>query len=92
MSRRPFSDVVRDGVGRVMSGATVTINVYDTGLPAVIYAADSGGAALASGNVSTGSNGRFTCWIDDNDYPMISLFTAIATKAGHSTDTRYFPI
>jgi len=92
MSRRPFSDIVRDGAGRVLSSATVTINVYDTGLPAVIYAVDSGGSALANGQTTTSSNGRFTVWLDDGDYPLISLFTAIASKSGYSTDTRYFPI
>lgn len=92
MARRPFSDIVRDGVGRALSGATVTINVYETGLAAVIYAAESGGSALTSGQTTTASNGRFTVWIDDEDYPITSLFTAIATKSGYSTDTRYFPI
>jgi len=90
--RRPYSDVVRDGVGRVLINANVFLTVYDTGLPAVCYSASSGGSALTNGQTLTSSNGRFTFWIDDEDYGLMTLFTVTATKDNYATDSRVFAI
>ena len=65
-----FQAMVRDGYGRAVPAATVTVYLAGTTTPAKIYAASAGGAAIA-GAVVTGdpSTGYFGFWVDVADYP-----------------------
>lgn len=85
MTRRPYNGVVRDGNGRIIASATVAITVNETGLTATIYAAQTGGVALALGQTTSGTDGSFTVWIDDGDYILMTLFDVAISKAGYST-------
>ncbi len=87
MTRRPYNGVVRDGNGRIIPSATVTFNVNDTGLPATIYAAQVGGVALALGQTTSGTDGAFTVWIDDDDYALMALFDVVISKFGYASKT-----
>ena len=85
MTRRPHNGTVRDGNGRIIPSATVEFVSQETGLPATIYAAQVGGVALSLGRTTSGADGSFTVWIDDDDYAMDALFDVTISKAGYAS-------
>lgn len=84
MARRPLNITIRDGQGVLIPSATVTVTVHATGGVATIYAAESGGVALAGGVATTDGYGSCTAWVDDGDYGLFTLFNVAATKMGYS--------
>lgn len=73
MSRSVFHDVARDGNGVIVSGAVITVYLAGTSTLATIYASSTGAAASGS-QVTSGSNGEFTFWVDDGDYGVTQTF------------------
>ncbi len=64
--------------GVVLPNSNVTVFNDDGVTPATIYAAQSGGAALAGGIVQANALGSVVFFVEDSDYPMIYLFTVSA--------------
>ena len=64
--------------GVVLPSSNVTVYNDDGVTPATIYAAQSGGVALAGGIVQANSLGSVIFFVEDTDYPMIYFFTIIA--------------
>ncbi len=61
--------------GVVLPNSNVTVYNDDGVTTATIYAAQSGGAALAGGIVQANALGSVVFFVEDTDYPMIYLFT-----------------
>lgn len=64
--------------GVVLASSNVTVYNDDGVTPATIYAAASGGVALAGGIVQANSLGSVVFYVEDSDYPMIYLLTILA--------------
>ena len=87
MARRPISGVVRDGVGNIVASSVVTLTVYSGGAAATCYAAESGGSALSGGSTTSGTDGSYTFWVDDDDHAVLTIFTVTASKTNYVTIT-----
>lgn len=87
MARYPLRGVIRDGNGKVVSSATVTVYESDTTTGATIYAAKTGGSAISSSQVSSDTNGNWICYVDSDDYPIVSLFDVVVSKSGYVSQT-----
>jgi len=85
--RYPIRFSIRDGIGRVLAGSTVT--VYDSGTltPSILYAASVGGAAIAGAVLTADVRGQAVGYLDDANYPLNQLFDAVIAKADHETVT-----
>jgi len=88
MARFPLYDVVRDGTGKVVSGATVAFKVHSTGATATVYASETGGTPLSGGQTTTGDDGLFIVWADSADYAVDDLFEVSISKIGYTTTTK----
>ena len=64
--------------GVVLPSSNVTVYNDDGVTPATIYAAASGGSALAGGIVQANSLGSVIFYVDDGDYPIVSYFVISA--------------
>lgn len=64
--------------GVVLSNSNVTVFNDDGITPATIYAAQSGGVALAGGIVQANSLGSVVFFVEDSDYPMVYFFVVSA--------------
>ena len=80
MARYAQNGTARDGMGVIISGATVVVYEADTTTPATIYAAKSGGSAVSGASLTTGTDGTFLFYVDDGDYPSGAQFDITATK------------
>ena len=85
MARYPYQDTVRDGAGRIIADATVTVYDADTTNVATMYDAKSGGSVITS--ITTNSSGYFIFYVDDGDYLSGDLFDIIVSKAGYDDQT-----
>lgn len=73
MARSVFHDVARDGNGVIVSGAIITVYLSGTSTLATIYASSAGAPASGS-QVTSGTNGEFSFWVDDGDYGVTQTF------------------
>jgi hypothetical protein len=93
MSRYKYQGTFTDGNGRVVGSSTTsnstagTISVYLAGTTtaADVYAAESGGSAVAS--VSTDAYGHFSFWVDDSDYDNSQRFDITLSHADFKSKT-----
>lgn len=87
--RLPIQGVYIDGSGNIVVGGTATFYEYLSSDPsnptviATVYAARTGGSAIASGAVTTDSNGAYIVWVEDTDYDGEDLLTLILTEPSH---------
>lgn len=77
--------VARDGYGKIIPLATISVYLATTTTPVSIYATSSGGAAINS--VTCDSSGTFIFYIDDSDYSSSTLFKITISKDNYSTQT-----
>ena len=85
MARYCKKGVARDGNGKIISSATVSIYLAGTTTAASIYTASSGGVAVNS--VTSGTDGVFTAFFDDTDYYQSQLFKLVMSKTGYTSVT-----
>jgi hypothetical protein len=78
----------KDGTGKVVTSATLTLFLKGTSTPAKIYAAEVGGAAIYS-TTSSSTNGYFSFWVDRADYAVTQLFDIVISKSGFTSQTYY---
>ncbi len=64
--------------GVVAPSTSITVFNEDGVTPATIYAAASGGAALAGGVVTANDEGKVFFFVDDADYPFPSYFEILS--------------
>lgn len=96
--RLPIQGVYIDGSGNIVVSGTATFYEYLSSNPsnptviATIYAARTGGSAIASGAVTTDSNGAYIVWVEDTDYDGEDLLTLILTEPSHAEVPWHFVV
>ena len=85
MSRYVYNGTVRDRQGYAIPSATVTVYEADGLTEATIYEAKSGGAAVSGSTATSDIGGRYTFYVDDNDYVSGQQFDLTMTKSGYAT-------
>ena len=86
MARWSCQGTTRDGNGRVILGATVSVYLTGTTTVASIYAAEAGGTAVNS-VLSSSTNGSFLFFVDDTEYATTQFFRLVISKTGYETRT-----
>ena len=86
MARYPIRGRVRDGNGKIVSGATISIYLADTATAITAYPTKIGGGNNY-GIVTSDSNGDWIVYVDDSDYQIATLFDAEVKKTGYVTQT-----
>jgi hypothetical protein len=86
MARWACQGTTRDGNGRVIAGATVSVYLTGTNTVASIYAAEAGGAIINS-VTSDDTNGAFIFYVDDVTYATTQFFRVVFSKSGYETRT-----
>jgi len=87
MSRYAYNGVVRTQQGGIVASATVNVYEADTTTTVTMYEAKSGGVAVTS--LTTGSDGSFLFYLDDNDYFSGYQCDIVVSKTGHLGQTKY---
>lgn len=86
--RFPISKTIIDiNTGAVIVGAVGTVRLAGTATAATIYAASSGGSAIASSQVTSNSRGEVEFWVDTVDYSTSSLFDIYVTATNYNPFT-----
>lgn len=85
MARYCKKGIARDGNGKIISEATVSVYLAGTTTAASVYAASAGGVAVNS--VASGTDGVFTIYVDDTDYYQSQLFKLVMSKTGYTSVT-----
>jgi hypothetical protein len=81
VARYSLQGVISDGNGAVVEGATVLIYLADTTTIPTMYTLKSGGSVVTS--ATTDAKGYWLVYVDDSDYPLITLFDITVSKTGH---------
>ena len=79
---------VRDGEGRIVAGATISVFLAGLPTPASIYVASTGGTAVNL--VTSSSNGSFLFYVDDGDYATSQLFDVVISKGDRFDTITYY--
>jgi hypothetical protein len=90
MSRYIAQGTSKDGNGKVICGATISVYLAGGLTPASVYAASAGGThvhSVTSGAITDSQPGYFCFWVDDGDYLVTQRFKIIITKDGFSPST-----
>lgn len=82
-NRIKYSGVSRSASGSALTSATVSVYLGGTSTPANVYTASTGGASVTS--VTSDSGGRWTFYVDTDDYGYVQTFKIVATKDGYTT-------
>lgn len=87
MARHIYQQVVQDGNGNALVGATITVYLAGTTTKATIYTAFSGGSADADSVIASAADGTFKFYVDTDDYAPSQQFKLTIVKAGYTTTT-----
>lgn len=88
--RYKFQGTFQDRLGHIVTnveGGKATFYLAGSTTLATIYAASSGGSAIANSLVNTDANGYFEAWVDDNDYSITQLFKIVLSATGFNNKT-----
>lgn len=80
-----YQGVAKDGNGKIIPSATVSVYLAGTTTAADVYAASTGGAAVNS--VTCGTDGHFLFWVDDTEYSLVARFKIVISKANFISKT-----
>ena len=89
MARYAIHIVARTGRGVIIAGATVQVLEAGTAVAAQVYAAETGGAVIATGIVTADANGVAVFYLDDDTYPLTTTFDVIISKPNFETQRLY---
>lgn len=84
MARYIYQGTTKDGNGKVVDSATVSVFLNGTTTAADVYAASSGGSAVAS-VTSDSTDGSFLFYVDDGDYAVTQRFKITISKTNYTT-------
>ena len=82
-----YQNVVQDGRGNFVASASVTVTLAGGSTAASIYSAITGGAADADGVITSGADGTFAFYVDEDDYPHNQQFRIVWSKSGYTSET-----
>lgn len=88
--RYSYFGTTKDGNGKVICGATITVYLAGTSTLASVYTASSGGTAVnsvTSGADTSSTPGYFIFWIDRTLYTATQLFKIVISKSGFTSQT-----
>ncbi|MFA5340417.1 MAG: hypothetical protein WC332_01445 [Clostridia bacterium] len=86
MSRYIYKGTTRDGAGKIIASATISVYLAGTTTAASVYEAYTGGTAVNS--VTSGTDGTFTFYVSDADYTAgAQKFKIVMSKSGYSSQT-----
>jgi len=85
--RYVYQNVVQDGKGNFVAGATVTVTRAGGTTKASIYSALTGGTVDADGVITTGADGTFSFYVDEDDYSHSQQFRIVWAKSGFASET-----
>jgi len=85
MARFIYEAHTKDGAGKIIPSATVAVYLAGTTTVASIYSAYSGGTAVNS--VTSGTDGKFTFYVDDTVYASSQQFKIVMSKSGYTSQT-----
>lgn len=83
MARHIFQSVFKDGQGRIIPSATVSVYLAGTVTTANVYSAATGGSPVTS--VTTASDGSFAFYVSDSDFSLNQKFKITMTKTDFAT-------
>jgi len=83
--RNIYQNVCRDGAGKIIASATVSVFLYNTATAASIYTTLAGATAVNS--VTSGTDGSFTFYVDRTDYVPEQCFDLVIAKSGYTSVT-----
>jgi len=86
MARYKYQGVCKDGNGRVIVSATITVYLAGGTTAATVYAAESGGSSVGS-VTSDSTDGSFSFWVDDTEYAATQRFKISISKTDFTTKT-----
>ena len=82
-----YQSEVQDGRGNFVAGATVTVTEAGGSTKASIYSAFTGGTVDADGIITTGTDGTFAFYVDEDDYAHNQQFRIVWSKSGFTSET-----
>jgi len=82
-----YQSEVQDGRGNFVAGATVTVTLAGGTTKASIYSALTGGTVDADGIITTGTDGTFAFYVDEDDYSHSQQFRIVWSKSGFTSET-----
>ena len=83
--RYKYQGVTKNGDGKVLQSATISVYEAGTTTEADVYTASSGGSAVNS--VSGDTGGFFEFWVDTADYARTKQFKIVITQTGFASST-----
>ena len=81
-----YQNVVQDGRGNFVASATVTVTLAGGSTKASIYSALTGGTVDADGIITTGTDGTFAFYVDEDDYSHSQQFRIVWSKSGYTSE------
>ena len=82
-----YQSEVQDGRGNFVAGASVTVTRAGGTTKASIYSALTGGTVDADGIITTGTDGTFAFYVDEDDYSHSQQFRIVWSKSGFTSET-----
>ena len=82
-----YQSEVQDGRGNFVAGATVTVTRAGGTTKASIYSALTGGTVDSDGIITTGTDGTFAFYVDEDDYSHSQQFRIVWSKSGFTSET-----
>ena len=82
-----YQSEVQDGTGNFVAGATVTVTRAGGTTKASIYSALTGGTVDSDGIITTGTDGTFAFYVDEDDYSHSQQFRIVWSKSGFTSET-----
>jgi hypothetical protein len=83
-----YQGTAKDGTGKVITEATISVYLAGGYTVASVYAAASGGVAVnsvTSGASTSSSPGYFSFWVDRGDYVSTQQFRLVISKSGFNS-------
>ena len=82
-----YQSEVQDGRDNFVAGASVTVTRAGGTTKASIYSALTGGTVDSDGIITTGTDGTFAFYVDEDDYSHSQQFRIVWSKSGFTSET-----
>jgi hypothetical protein len=86
MSRFPYKRTAVDGYSYINPNASILVNLTGTSTAAIIYESEAG-SVISDSTVTSGSDGSYEFWVDEDDYAATQFFRTVVSKDGFTPKT-----
>jgi len=83
--RHLYQEEAQDEYGNAIGGATITVYLAGSTALADVYGGFSGGSAVNT--VESGTDGKFSFYVDDSEYVPSQRFKIVVSKSGYTSTT-----